>query len=299
VLKLHAATVTPLTDDGAAVDVRGIAELASALERSVVDGIFVCGTTGEGPLLSVAERQRATEAFRRHFPREVIAHCGAQSTSDTVALSEHAFSVGVDAVAVIAPPYYPLDVRSLVAHFAAAAEAAGDLPFYLYSFPARSGYPLPLSVVTELRRRVDSFIGIKASNATLDEVSALIETGVPVFVGAEPLVPPAVARGAVGAVSGLACVFPAVIDRLLRDPSAPVARLVDTIGDLFGTHAFCAAVKHALQLLGVAVNTNVRPPLRGLTASEQRAVATAIATVDRDFAALPRAAGDLARSEQC
>jgi dihydrodipicolinate synthase/N-acetylneuraminate lyase len=279
--------------------VRGIAELASALERSVVDGIFVCGTTGEGPLLSVAERQRATEAFRRHFPREVIAHCGAQSTSDTVALSEHAFSVGVDAVAVIAPPYYPLDVRSLVAHFAAAAEAAGDLPFYLYSFPARSGYPLPLSVVTELRRRVDSFIGIKASNATLDEVSALIETGVPVFVGAEPLVPPAVARGAVGAVSGLACVFPAVIDRLLRDPSAPVARLVDTIGDLFGTHAFCAAVKHALQLLGVAVNTNVRPPLRGLTASEQRAVAAAIATVDRDFAALPRAAGDLARSEQC
>jgi 2-dehydro-3-deoxy-D-pentonate aldolase len=200
---------------------------------------------------------------------------------------------------VIPPPYYPLDVQSLVAHFVAAANAAGDLPFYLYSFPARTGYPLPLRVVTELRRRVENLAGIKASNPTLEEVTALIETGLPVFVGAEPLIPAAVARGAVGAVSGLACAFPGVVDRMVRDPNAPAARLVDTIGELLGTRAFCAAVKHALQLLGVAVNDDVRRPLRGLTPEERRAVAAAVAAVEGESAALPRVAGGRAERERC
>ena len=53
------------------------------------------------------------------------------------------------AVAVIAPPFFPLDDRSLEAHFTAAAAACAPLPFYLYEFEARSGRPARLPNATQ------------------------------------------------------------------------------------------------------------------------------------------------------
>jgi dihydrodipicolinate synthase/N-acetylneuraminate lyase len=299
-LRLHAATVTPLNAEGRAVDMGGIAALAASMDANAVDGIFVCGTTGEGFLLTVSERKAVAEAFRIGFSREVIVHCGAQSTADTVALARHARSIEADAVAVIPPPYYPLDDRSLVAHLVAAARAAGDLPVYLYAFPARSGYPLSLDVVSAVRSRVANVRGIKTSDASLDAVARYIDTGLPVFVGAEPLIPPAVRLGAAGAVSGLACAFPEVVDRHVRHPEPATERLVEKLGELLGVDAFCAAIKHALRLRGVAMTGGVRPPLRALTEAERRAVARAAAAADAETAAagVGAAAGG-ARSRGC
>src|SRR6185437_4115676 len=90
-----------------------------------VDGILALGTTGEGILLSTAERQRAAELFlgasAGRLP--VAVHCGAQTTAETATLAAHAAEAGAAAVAVIAPPYFPLDGPALEAHLAAAAEA--------------------------------------------------------------------------------------------------------------------------------------------------------------------------------
>ena len=86
----------------------------------------------------------------------MIAHCGAQTTADTVELASRAAEDGADAVAVIAPPYYRLDDRALLTHLTAAAAAAEPLPFYVYEFAAASGYPVPLAGargVARARRR--------------------------------------------------------------------------------------------------------------------------------------------------
>ncbi len=50
-------------------------------------------------------------------------------------------------MAVIPPPYFALDPDALTAHFMAAAEACAPLPFFIYAFAARSGYPVPVEVV--------------------------------------------------------------------------------------------------------------------------------------------------------
>ena len=47
-------------------------------------------------------------------------------------------------MAVIAPPYFPLDAVALERHLAAAAEACAPLPFYIYEFAVRSGYEVPI-----------------------------------------------------------------------------------------------------------------------------------------------------------
>ena len=61
---LIVAAVTPLTDDGTNLDVAAIAPYAAFLAAHGADGAFVCGTTGEGVLLSLDERHAVAEAFR-------------------------------------------------------------------------------------------------------------------------------------------------------------------------------------------------------------------------------------------
>ena len=84
-----AAAVTPLRDDGAALDEDAFGPYLDFLAAGGLDGILPLGTTGEGILLSAAERRRAAEIFLEG-PLPVIVHAGAQTTAETVALSEHA-----------------------------------------------------------------------------------------------------------------------------------------------------------------------------------------------------------------
>jgi dihydrodipicolinate synthase/N-acetylneuraminate lyase len=263
------AAVTPLTDGGAAVDLDAIAPYAAFLESHGADGAFVCGTTGEGVLLSLDERRATAEAFRDALTGTLIVHAGAQTTADTVTLAAHAREIGADAVAVIAPPYFPLDDDALTAHFVAAARAAAPLPFYCYAFTARSGYPLPVEVIRRIGQSVDNLAGLKVSESPFERVAPYLELGLPVLVGSEPLIPAAVARGAIGSVSGMAAAFPDVVRECLdaADEAAGV-RLTALRRSLEATGQLIPAAKHALGRRGIPVGAAVRSPLRALTPTE-------------------------------
>src|SRR5262249_57590993 len=114
---------------------------------------------------------------------EGAVQAGAQTTHATVALAEHAASLGADAVAVIAPPYFALDEDELLAHFEAAARACAPLPFYLYEFEARSGYAIPLPVIERLRERAPNVVGMKVSDSPWERLEPYLLDGLDVFVG--------------------------------------------------------------------------------------------------------------------
>ena len=177
------AAVTPLADAGRRLDEAAIGPMVEFLEAHGADGLFACGTTGEGALLSIEERRRAAAAFRAALRGRLIVHCGAQTTADTVELAAHAREIGADAVGVIPPPYYQLDAGALTEHFVSAARACGPLPLYLYAFTARSGYPLPVEVVSAVARRVDNLAGLKVSESTFERVQPYLGLGLPVYVG--------------------------------------------------------------------------------------------------------------------
>src|SRR5262245_22136927 len=84
---LLSASVTPLRDGGTALDEDAIGPLVEFLLAGGADGVFCCGTTGEGVLLTADERRRALLRFREACTGTLIVHCGAQTTADTAALT--------------------------------------------------------------------------------------------------------------------------------------------------------------------------------------------------------------------
>ena len=269
---VFAAAVTPLRDNGAALDDQAFAPYVDFLAAAGLDGLLALGTTGEGILFSVDERRRAAELFigAAAGRLQIAVHCGAQTTSDTLALCAHAAEIGADAVAVIGPPYFKLDDRALLEHFAAAAAACAPLPFYVYEFERTSGYPVPLPVIEELRNRAPNLAGLKVSDTPLERFSPYLIEGLDIFVGPESLIFDGLAGGAVGAVSGLAAAFPELTVAAVREGSREATDRAGSVrAALEQRFPRQAALKRVLGLRGVALREDVRGPLRQLTAEER------------------------------
>jgi len=266
-----AAAVTPLAGGGEVLDEDAVDPLVAFLESSGLDGLLALGTTGEGILLSPAERRRAAELFVNARPDDftVAVHCGAQTTRETTELAAHAADLGADAVAVIGPPYYALDEPALLEHFAAAAAACEPVPFYVYEFAARSGYAVPIVVLAQLRERAPNFVGLKVSDRPWERFEPYLDEGLDVFVGPESLIQRGMAGGAVGVVSGLATAFPAEVAAAVRGLPGPD---LEALRDGLEQFPFHAAAKHVLRRRGVPIREDVRAPLRELTEDEREAL---------------------------
>ncbi len=264
-----AAAVTPLDGDG--LDESAFGPYVDFLAGSGLDGLLALGTTGEGLLFGVDERRRTLELFldAAKGRLQVAAHCGAQTTGDTVALASHAAGAGVDAVAVIGPPYFPLDERSLLDHFQAAAAACAPVPFYVYEFERASGYAVPIPVLLELRERVPNLAGLKVSDAPFDKLAPYLVEGLDVFVGPEALIFDGICAGAVGAVSGLAAAYPDMVAAVVREPSEAGAIELGELRAAVERFPRHAALKFILGLRGVPVREDVRRPLRRLSDGER------------------------------
>lgn len=265
------AAVTPLREDGDAVDLEAIGPMVEHLVAAGVDGILALGTTGEGILLSTAERRAAAAEFVRARVGHaiVIVHCGAQTTDATVELAAHSAEVGADAVAVIAPPYFALDDASLIEHFTAAGRACAPLPFFVYEFAARSGYAVKPAVIEELRSRLPNLVGLKVSDAPWERFEPYLIDGLKVFVGPEALIHRGLVAGAAGAVSGLAAALPEAVIEVVRRPTEAGAHRLGEIRNLVQRFPFQGALKHLLVRRGVPIEEHCRRPLRALNPTEK------------------------------
>ena len=263
-----AAALTPLRDGR--LDEDAVEPYVDFLEAGGLDGVLAMGTTGEGMLFGLDERCEIASAFvdAARDRLQVAVHAGMQSTRSTVALAEHAASIGADAVAVIPPPYFPLDDDALLAHLTAAAQACAPVPFYVYEFERTSGYAVSRDVLARLRDAATNVAGMKVSDTPWESFERYLDVGLDVFVGPEAFIGRGLERGAVGAVSALASAFPERVAEAVRDRSDGLAELRTAI-ERFPRHA---ALKRVVSRRGVPMAPEVRAPLRQLTPDEERAL---------------------------
>ena len=279
-----AAAVTPLTDGGAAIDEPAVGPYLDFLVRGGLDGVLAFGTNGEAVLFSVPERRRGLELVLEAAAGRLLvaAHCGAQTTADTVALAEHAAASGADAVAVIGPPYFKLDADAQRRHLEAAARACAPLPFYVYEFAATAGYAFDVDMLLRLRESAPNLTGLKVSDQPWEAFERYLLEGLDVFAGPEALIHRAREAGALGAVSALASVFPERVAEVVRSPTAKGAAALGELRARIEAFPRHAATKRLIGARGVPVGPSVRPPLRDLEPDE---VALLLASLGPELAA--------------
>lgn len=267
-----AAALTPLRDG--VLDEDAVEPYVDFLAAGGLDGLLAMGTTGEGMLFDLEERCDIAHAFveAARDRLQVAVHAGMQSTDNTVALAEYAASIGADAVAVIPPPYFPLDDDALFTHLAAAARACAPVPFYVYEFERASGYAVSSAVLARLREAAPNLAGMKVSDTPWEKFEPYLREGLDVFVGPEAFIGRGVGGGAIGAVSALASAFPERVAAAVRDRSDELSILRDTI-ERFPRHA---ALKHVVARRGVPMRPDVRAPLRPLTPGEEQELEAAL-----------------------
>jgi N-acetylneuraminate lyase len=168
---LITATFTPMDQDGQ-VNLEPIPAMVDGLLRQAIKGLYVCGSTGEGPSLTTGERERVAQAYvesaRGRVP--VVVQVGHNSVEDARRLAKHAASIGADAISAVPPSYFqPESVPVLIETLARITDAAPEIPFYYYHIPRFSGLSLDLLAFLETApARIPSLAGIKFSSRDIE-----------------------------------------------------------------------------------------------------------------------------------
>ena len=154
-LRGFAAALRLLRDTGAGRGRRAaITPFVAFLAAGGVDGLLGLGTTGERTCSRRTSAARRRGSSRRRTARlRVIVHCGAQNNGGHGRARAPRGREGRRGGRGDRAPYFPLDDRAIIEHFAAAASACAPLPFFLYEFAARSGYSVTPEVIGRLRER--------------------------------------------------------------------------------------------------------------------------------------------------
>ncbi len=167
-----AAPFTPMFGNGD-INFNMIPEYADFLQRNGVDGAFVCGSTGEGALLTKEERMAVVEAWVKAAgdKLKVIVHTGGTNLRDQETLARHAENTGAWAVSAMAPAFLPPGrIEELVSYCKTVAGAAPNLPFYYYHIPPLNGFNM--SVVDFLEAAdgvIANLAGVKYTNMNMFE----------------------------------------------------------------------------------------------------------------------------------
>lgn len=197
------AMVTPMTADGRP-SFPVMEQLVELFVQQGMDGIYLTGSTGQWPLLSLEERisivDCVVQAAAQRIP--VMAHIGAMTTADAVLLAQRAARCGADAVSSVAPTYYVHPEAALFAHYRQIGQAT-DLPFFGYHLSVASSTAINPQRYADQLQTIPNLVGMKITDINL-YLFGLIQAGtggkLQLFSGADEVLCQAVASGAVGAI---------------------------------------------------------------------------------------------------
>jgi 4-hydroxy-tetrahydrodipicolinate synthase len=238
------AIVTPFDGNGR-VDLDRFRELAEFLVDNGSDGIVVCGTTGESPTLSDAEKielwETAVELLRGRAT--VVAGTGTYDTAHSIHLTERATEIGVDGLLVVTPYYNLPPQRAIVAHFEAIADAS-DKPIVVYNIPARVVRNIEPETIERLAK-IPTVRAVKQANADVEQARQIPGFGLDLYAGDDNLIYPFLELGGIGVISVLGHVVGPQVKEMVR-------RYHD--GDASGAKAIHEQLAPAYELLTVQTN---------------------------------------------
>ena len=226
--------------------------LEQLLRRQIDAGIravVICGTTGEAPTLSDAEKLELFRRAKAYVGSDclIIAGTGSNSTKHTLELSLSAEKMNVDALLLVSPYYNKANPEGLYMHYETIARAV-DLPIILYNVPSRTGLDMPVSVYQRLSA-LPNIAGVKEASNNITKITQIRRFcggNLPIWSGNDDQITPAMSLGAAGVIS--------VISNI-----APIETQAMALAALNGDFDTAAALQIELQPLVDALFADVNP----------------------------------------
>lgn len=225
-----------------------------------IEAVVICGTTGEAPTLSDAEK---LELFSRakHYTGgscKIIAGTGSNSTAHAVTLSAAAEKCGVDGLLIVTPYYNKATLDGLIMHYNAIAQSV-NMPIIVYNVPSRTGLDIPVSVYQRLGE-IPNVVGIKEASTDITKITKILRScgnDITVWSGNDDMTVPMMSVGAKGVISVLSNVMPektqamcqAALDGDFKSAAALQLELQPLIEALF-CEVNPIPVKEAMKIIG-------------------------------------------------
>lgn len=212
------ALVTPFTRDGA-LDEAGVRRLAARQVAAGVHYLVPCGTTGESPTLSEAERLRVVELVVEEAGGRVpvLAGAGGYDTRDVIRSAQGMKALGISGILSVTPYYNKPTQEGLFQHYKAIAGEVG-LPIIVYNVPGRTGCNVDLTTLLRLAG-VPDIAGVKEASgnvAQMCEICRAVPESFVVLSGDDVLTLPLMAVGGHGIISVLGNEAPAEMARMVE-----------------------------------------------------------------------------------
>jgi 4-hydroxy-tetrahydrodipicolinate synthase len=276
--------VTPL-HSGGKLDTEGLQRMVDRVIAGGVHGLFLLGSTGEAPSLSVKTRRELIRAAIRAVAGRapLLVNVSDTAFAHSLELAQESAYAGASAVVLSPPSYYPIDQQQLFSYTRDFCSTS-PLPVFLYNVPQYTKNAFAPETVAELSH-LRNVIGIKNSDGSLQYLASVLEhvshrSDFAVLAGNEEMLLPALRAGADGGVCGGANMFPHPFTKLYDAEAAGDATGAEEMQDIIlrlseATYRVGAAetsylrgLKQALSFLGL-IQPNLAEPLQSFTSQEQ------------------------------
>lgn len=262
-----------------------------------VDGLYVCGSSGECIYQDKEERKRTLEAVMRVAKGKVriIAHVACNNTRDSQELAAHAESLGVDAVASIPPIYFHLPDHAIAKYWNDISAAAPNTDFVIYNIPQLAGVALNPGLLQEMRKN-PRVVAVKNSSMPVQDIQMWKMyggEGFTVFNGPDEQLVSGLAMGADGGIGGTYAVMPEIYEAIFRlvgegnlekardlqnRADAIIYRMCSAKGNLYAVMKEIMRRMYGLEMGGVrAPLANLFPEDEAVVAESQKMIEEAIA----------------------
>ncbi|MCM8820830.1 MAG: dihydrodipicolinate synthase family protein [Candidatus Omnitrophica bacterium] len=216
---VYAALLTPFNERGNVCE-RRLKKLVKFLISKGVDGLYICGGSGEGPSMDVDERKYVVEAVKEEADNKVrlIVHIGgALNTKNAIELARHSEKMKMDAISSIPPIYYRIGFKEVYNYYKAVAEST-SLPFFIYYIPATTGITLSNDQIIKFLE-IENIIGLKYTYPDMYLLQDLLikaEGKWIAFTGPDELFLPALTMGIVGCIGSTQNVLPDIFVEIYK-----------------------------------------------------------------------------------
>ena len=279
------ANPTPVKSDGR-INEKALEKIIQDNLAHGVDGFWIAGSTGEGPVMSEVQRETTARIAGETISGRglSIMHVGAISSESAAKGARAARKYGCDAICCVPPFFFRGGDQMTIDHYKRVADASDGLPFFVYNLPQLTQVEITPDLMEKIVDAVPNVVGLKHSAMNFGDIRLFADMGLKCFSGNGTLPLPALSMGAVGTVDAPLSLAPwhyaELYDAWERGDIETAQRLQDGVLEIvnvvrmFGAPA--AVTKLILtERLGIDCGRPI-PPVTDLT-DEQRLVVLAAA----------------------